>query len=160
MKRDGAKLAAGPAREGADEQGAARGRQPAVKVQPANDPSNEARRTLHAALDAFLDLALAPVRHVESTPRYATKKCNPCGSSRGFVTACSSGAFDTFKLGRELAAKWEDVAAYVERRVLPVRQADAKPPLEEDEDRRALAAAGVQLRPAANDARRAGRGRR
>jgi hypothetical protein len=80
------------------------------------------------------------------------------GSVRGFKSACASGTFATFKLGRETAALWSDVEAYVEGRTLPTRKTETKP-TEEDPDRAAVAAVGFALRPA-NNSRRAGKAAR
>lgn len=87
-----------------------------------------------------------------ATPRYATAKHNPLGSERGFKAACASGAFPTFKLGRQIGARWEDVERYVEGTAQPVRQAE--PSAETDVDRAELEAAGVRFPPASGTARR------
>jgi hypothetical protein len=129
------------------------------------DASSLLSALLPALARELAPLIAAELQRGPTTPRHATAKCNPCGSVRGFKAACASGAFETFKLGRAVAAKWEDVERYVEsRKATPSpKQASPKaPPASElDEDRRALIAAGVLLRPANDRApRRAARGAR
>ena len=46
------------------------------------------------------------------SPRYATAKSNPLGSRRAFVAAVKRNDFPTFKPGRSVAARWEDVEAF------------------------------------------------
>ena len=112
-------------------------------------------RALRATAEA-LDAGATPPA---SSPRYATAKHNPIGSERGFKAAAGAGSFEVFKRGREIAARWEDVAAYVESRKRPVRA--PAPAVEVDTDRTELEAAGVVLRPASPRARTANdRGRR
>jgi len=60
-------------------------------------------------------------RMVASTPRYATARENPMGSSRAFLDAARRGDFPTFRRGRCVAALWADVEGYVESRKCPVK---------------------------------------
>jgi hypothetical protein len=112
------------------------------------------RSVLLALADAIEATALT---NQPATPKYAVAKNNPIGSARGFKDACKAAAFPTFKLGRQTAAMWTDVEAYIESRS---RLHCGPAPNDETEDRAALEAAGVRLRPAANDARRSTKGRR
>ncbi|XXX73909.1 hypothetical protein WMF30_40310 [Sorangium sp. So ce134] len=48
-----------------------------------------------------------------STPRYADAKCNPLGSARAFREAAAAGAFKTFRRGKQTAALWADVEAWM-----------------------------------------------
>jgi hypothetical protein len=61
-----------------------------------------------------LQEAVREVSSERQTPRYATSKHNPLGTARSFLNAARANKFKTFKRGRETAAKWDDVAAYVE----------------------------------------------
>jgi hypothetical protein len=108
----------------------------------------EARRARVVALvsELFDLLFLRPPVTAQTSPRHATAKHNPLGSERGFKAAARAGGFLTFKLGRQVAARWEDVEAYAESRPCPVRAPSA--PVEVDPDRASLAAMGVRLRPA------------
>jgi hypothetical protein len=47
-------------------------------------------------------------------PEYATAKRNPLGSPRQFLDATRDGNFESFKRGREVAARWEDVVRFIE----------------------------------------------
>lgn len=91
---------------------------------------------------------------IRATPEHATAKSNPLGSERAFLDAARKGTFPTFKLGREIAARWADVQAYAERRTITRSTLAEAPPIESaptdpDEARRAtLDRAGVVLRPA------------
>ncbi|WP_434042272.1 MULTISPECIES: hypothetical protein [Sorangium] len=48
-----------------------------------------------------------------SAPRYATPKENPLGSARAFREAAAAGAFKTFRRGKQTAALWADVEAWM-----------------------------------------------
>jgi hypothetical protein len=109
-------------------------------------------------IETFIDVlaeriaAKITARDVPTIPRYATAKANPIGSERAFLDAGRRGAFPTFKLGRQVAARWEDVERYVESRQRPTRVPDGMPA--PDDDRALLAKAGVRLGPPAKPARR------
>lgn len=75
--------------------------------------------------------------------RYATAKDNPFGAARPFLDAARRGDFESFKRGRNVAARWEDVEKYVESRKRPARHAA---PGGLEDDRALLAAHGVRLR--------------
>jgi hypothetical protein len=102
-------------------------------------------QTLGALLDAVADLLAAKVAERLSVPatRYADGKANPLGSRRAFLDAARRGDFPSFKRGREVVARWEDVVAYIESRP---RDAPAARVDEAEDDRAALTAAGVRLR--------------
>ncbi|WP_437606287.1 hypothetical protein WMF20_35540 [Sorangium sp. So ce834] len=50
---------------------------------------------------------------VSPAPRYATARENPLGSARAFREAAAAGAFKTFRRGKQAAALWEDVEAWM-----------------------------------------------
>jgi hypothetical protein len=50
------------------------------------------------------------------TPRYATAKVNPTGSRRAFLDAARENAFPTFQRGKQTAAMWSDVEAWMRAR--------------------------------------------
>lgn len=58
--------------------------------------------------------AVEAVLAKKQVPQYATAKNNPLGSPRSFLNAARANKFKSFKKGRETAAKWDEVAAYVE----------------------------------------------
>jgi hypothetical protein len=78
-----------------------------------------------SAGDAFLDAMAARVADLVvsrlapalaptlSVTRYATAKNNPLGSSRAFLNAHRDGRSPTFKRGREIAAEWSAVEAWM-----------------------------------------------
>jgi len=97
-------------------------------------------------LDALLDaLAERVAEHLaqrtSAGPAYYTSEDNPLGSRRAFLDAAGRGAFPSFKAGRRVLAKREDVHAWIEsrgRKRGAQRDADAS-------DEALLARAGVQL---------------
>jgi len=66
-----------------------------------------------AAWDALAELLTTA--HQRPPVRWATARENPLGGARIFLDAGRRGEFDTFKRGRQVVAKWEDVEAYIER---------------------------------------------
>lgn len=73
---------------------------------------------LHAFVEAVArDAAREAVKEAlanRDAPEYATARHNPLGSKRSFLNAARANKFRSFKRGRETAARWEDVAAYIE----------------------------------------------
>lgn len=60
--------------------------------------------------------------------RLATAKNTPLGKERAFLDAGRRGDFPRFKRGREVAARWSDVVAYIESRPCkPARRPHDKP---------------------------------
>jgi hypothetical protein len=74
--------------------------------------------------------------------RYADAKHNPLGAARAFLDAARRGDFASFKRGRVVVARWEDVEGYIETRRRSVRPRMAGL----DNDRALLERAGVRLR--------------
>jgi hypothetical protein len=109
---------------------------------------------LHAIVDGFADLLADKLasRMDKPSQRYADARNNPLGSERAFLDAARRGAFESFKRGRTVAARWEDVEKYVESCKRPARRAVEC--AETDTDREELAKAGVRLRPGPTRARR------
>lgn len=114
-----------------------------------------------SALDAALEAVLRRVVREElaaalagrGTPEHATARENPLGSERAFLAAARKGAFPTFRAGRQVAARWSDVVAWMESRPID-RSAPEAPPEstsrpKSDEERldEQLERAGVVLRP-------------
>ncbi|KYF66856.1 hypothetical protein [Sorangium cellulosum] len=58
-----------------------------------------------------------------NAPRYATPKENPLGSARAFREAAAAGAFKTFRRGKQTAALWADVEAWMMSRPPPAPRA-------------------------------------
>lgn len=116
-----------------------------------------------ARADALRALAAALKTTAPNEARYYTAKTCPAGE-RPFKRACASGKFTVYKLGREAALKVADFDAWIESSGRKPEPNEEKPVAltQEEQDRAELAAAGVDLRPAANDARpaRAGKGAR
>jgi hypothetical protein len=71
----------------------------------------EALATLAAEIAA--DIIEERLRR-EPQNRYATAAHNPIGSRRQFLDAARAGKFDSFKRGREVAARWVDVERSIE----------------------------------------------
>jgi hypothetical protein len=65
-------------------------------------------------------------------PPYATAKNNPLGSRKAFRGAVRRGAFETFRRGRELAARWKDVEDWMFKNQRSVGPAHGAPSLEEE----------------------------
>ena len=82
-------------------------------------------------------LAAAP-----AAPELATARNNPLGSSRAFLDAARAGRFPSFRRGKEVVARWEDVADYDRARMRPrpARTAPMEPvdPVEASLRRRGL----------------------
>jgi hypothetical protein len=128
-------------------------------VKPIGALTHEERRARFVALvGEIFDLLYLSAAQPATTPRYATARANPLDSERGFRAACASGAFPTFKLGRQIAARWEDVERYAESRARPVPP--EAPEAVVDPDRAELEAAGVCFPPASGTARRRRGGQR
>jgi len=53
------------------------------------------------------------------SPRYATADSNPLNSRRAFLNAHRAKSFPTFKQGRNVAALWSDVEAWMRQRPEP-----------------------------------------
>lgn len=78
-------------------------------------------------LDALVDMLADRVAEKLSTraaaaaetPQTATSKRNPLGSSRAFLDAARAGKFPSFRRGREVVARWQDVEAYEAARWRP-----------------------------------------
>lgn len=78
-------------------------------------------------LDALVDMLADRVAEklaaraaaAAETPQTATSKRNPLGSSRAFLDAARTGKFPSFKRGREVVARWQDVEAYEAARWRP-----------------------------------------
>ncbi|WP_437961344.1 hypothetical protein WME76_18015 [Sorangium sp. So ce119] len=102
-------------------------------------------RTLRALVEVLAARGIS----AQPTPRYATAKSNPLGSSRAFLDAHRRGDFATFKRRREVVALWTDVESWIESRKPAPRE--RKPVDDADDDRALLQRAGVRLQPA-NDA--------
>lgn len=83
-------------------------------------------------------LAVAP-----AAPALATAKNNPLGSSRAFLDASRRGDFPTFKRGREVVARWSDVAEYDRARMRPRRKLTTATPTQTDAIEAALRRAGA-----------------
>ena len=67
-------------------------------------------------------------------PTYADANNNPLGSARAFLDAHRRGDFPTFKRGREIVARWEDVEAYIASRPTAPRAAALPAPAAIDID--------------------------
>lgn len=78
-----------------------------------------------ALIGVFVDLVADRIverlrAEVVRAPRYATARENPLGSRRAFLDAHRAGAFPTFRRGREIAADWSAVEAWMrEARATP-----------------------------------------
>lgn len=86
---------------------------------PAAPASSNARNDLDTLLDQIADrIAERVIARIARDPaeHHATAKNNPIGTPRAFLDAGRRGDFPTFKKGREVAARWCDVTAYIERR--------------------------------------------
>lgn len=53
---------------------------------------------------------------VAACPEHASAQHNPLGSARAFLDAGRRGDFPTFKRGRQVVARWNDVLAFIEAR--------------------------------------------
>lgn len=62
-----------------------------------------------------VDAVVESLSHVATdlVTRWATANDNPLGSPRSFLDAGRRGDFPTCKRGREIAARWVDVDAYI-----------------------------------------------
>src|SRR5262245_59505491 len=131
--------------------GARRRTMPADK--PAQGSPLDLLLPLDALLDSFAERVAAELRpFMGAKPaRYATSQNNPLGSESGFLEAARRGASPSFKRGRNVVARWEDVEAYIESRRCPARPAAESADV--GADREELEKAGVRLRPARGTAR-------
>jgi len=76
-----------------------------------------------------------------STTTYYTSEDNPLGSKRAFLDAAARGAFPSFKAGRRVLAKREDVHAWIESR----KRTRAANDTDDTSDEALLMRAGVKL---------------
>ena len=73
---------------------------------------------------------------------YYSAKNNPLGSQRAFLDAARRGDFPSYKAGRRVLARCEDVDRWIESRP----RKHSEPPADEVSDRALLEGAGVRLR--------------
>jgi len=77
-------------------------------------PRDRFLAAMGAAWDALAEM-MVPAQQPPPI-RWATAKDNPLRSSRAFLDAARRGDFPTGKRGREIAARWTDVEAWIEGR--------------------------------------------
>lgn len=83
-------------------------------------------------------------QRAEPPPAYYSAEDNPLGSRRAFLDAARRGAFPSFKAGRRVLARREDVHLWIESRQR--KQPAASTPEEDVSDRELLERAGVRLK--------------
>lgn len=96
---------------------------------------------LEALLDALAERIAARLSRQPSPVAYFTSDDNPLGSKRAFLDAAARGAFPSFKAGRRVFAKREDVHAWIESR----ERKRTEDHTHELTDEALLARAGVKL---------------
>jgi hypothetical protein len=111
-------------------------------------PRDRFLAAMGAAFDALVEAVAAAAQHPAPAPPpdLATAKHNPLGSPRAFLDAARRGAYPSYRRGREVVARWEDVAAYDRARLRPraTREAAAGDPAGKDQAiLRALRKAGA-----------------
>ena len=103
--------------------------------------TTSSRFDLEALLDALAERIAARLSRQPSTVAYYTSEDNPLGSKRAFLDAAARGAFPSFKAGRRVLAKREDVHAWIESRERKRTEHDDH----DMTDEALLARAGVKL---------------
>lgn len=96
-------------------------------------------------LDALVDLLAERVAEKladrlappSAPPDLASARNNPLGSGRAFLDAARAGRFESWRRGREVVARWSDVAAYDRARLRP-RPAPSPAPADPDAHREAV----------------------
>ncbi len=96
---------------------------------------------LDSLLDALAERIAERLSRQTSPVAYFTSEDNPLGSKRAFLDAAARGAFPSFKAGRRVLAKREDVHAWIESR----QRKRTEDPTHDLSDEALLMRAGVKL---------------
>jgi hypothetical protein len=86
------------------------------------------------AAELAAEIIVARLRHEPGlgAPLYATAQHNPLGSKRAFLNAARAKKFTTFKRGRNVAAMWSDVDAWMRQCPEQRRESPGELSLEEE----------------------------
>jgi excisionase family DNA binding protein len=107
-----------------------------MPTMPTNDPLVDALRPFAAALIAAMKDELAKHAKGSEGPRYYEAKNAPMGKT-AFLRLAKDGAFPSFKVGKRVRAKADDVHAYIEAqkgaRPRAPRAAEMVPPVDLNE---------------------------
>lgn len=95
--------------------------------------------------DRVAEKVAARLAATPAAPELATAKHNPLGSARAFLDAARAGRFPSWRRGKEVVARWEDVSEYDRARMRPrpARTAPTPPPTQQDEIEASLRRAGL-----------------